>query len=285
MKPAPPESRPGPRIGLALGGGGARGLAHLHVLEAFDDLGVRPAAIAGTSIGALFGAAYASGRTARELRAHTTAMLRNRGEVLGKLMKARVGRFSDLFGAGSRNPVLIDAEQLVAQFLPADMPASFEELQIPFSAVATDFFERAEIVFGDGPLVAPIAASAAIPGLFRPVIHRGRTLIDGAMTNPLPFDVMDDHVDVVIAVDVTGGPVIGGRPMPNAFETSLGAIQIMQATIVAAKVERRPPDVLLRPNVESITLLDFLKAATVFRASEGAKEQTKRALEALLAGS
>ncbi|GBD48446.1 patatin-like phospholipase family protein [Methylopila sp. Yamaguchi] len=275
------DSRPSRRIGLALGGGGARGLAHLHALEAFDELGLRPSAIAGVSIGAIYGAAYAAGLSAKELRAHTAAMLRDRGAVLSKLMKARVGRLTDLFGAGSRNPVLVDAELLLAQFLPDGVPETFDALQIPFVTIATDFFGRAEIRFDEGPLRPAVAASIAIPGLFRPVVHHDRTLIDGAMTNPLPFDALDD-VDAVIAVDVTGGPVASEGRVPNAFETTLGSLQIMQTTIVAGKLARRPPEAVIRPNVEAITLLDFLKTTAVLRASEAAKGETKRAIEAVL---
>ncbi|WP_020177563.1 patatin-like phospholipase family protein [Methylopila sp. M107] len=180
----------GPRIGLALGGSGARGLAHLHVLEAFDELGVRPVAIAGCSIGSIYGAGFAAGLSARELRDHTEAMLRRRGEMAAKLMRARVGRLSDLFGAGSRNPMLLDAERLLGEVLPQAVPETFGELKIPFAAVVTDLFSKAEIVRREGALRPVIAASAAIPGVFRPIVHDGRTLIDGAMTNPLPFDAL-----------------------------------------------------------------------------------------------
>ncbi|GLK67695.1 patatin-like phospholipase family protein [Hansschlegelia plantiphila] len=272
------------RIGLALGGGGARRLAHLHVLEAFDELGVRPAAIAGASIGSVFGAGYAAGLTALELRAHASAMLKNRSVVVAKLLKARVGRITDLFGAGSRNPALIDAEKLLPLFLPERVPATFEELEIPFLAIATDFFGHVEIVISDGPLLPAIAASSAIPGIFRPVLHKGLTLIDGAMTNPLPFDVLSDKVDSVIAVDVTGGPVVSGRAFPNAFETMLGATQILQATIIGAKVAGGGPDALIRPDVRGVTLLDFFKTTSALRSSDAAKDEAKRAIERLIAG-
>lgn len=271
------------RIGLALGGGGARGLAHLHALEAFDELGVRPAAIAGCSIGSLYGAGFAAGLSARELRDHTNRALDRRAEVVGKLLKARVGRLSDMFGAGSRNPILLDAETLVPLFLPDGVPQAFEQLEIPFHAVATDFFEHAQVVFSDGPLVPAIASSSAIPGIFRPVLHGGRTLIDGAMINPLPFDVFGDAVDATLAVDVTGGPVVSAKGFPNVFETLLGATQIMQAAIVAGKVAIKGPDALIRPKVDGVTLLDFFKTGPALRASEPAKDETKRAIERLMA--
>lgn len=271
------------RIGLALGGGGARGLAHLHVLAAFDELGVRPAAIAGASIGSIFGAGFSAGMSAAELSDHTARMLGRRSEMLSKLFRARVGRVTDLFGAGSRNPMLLDPERLLALVLPERLPATFEELEIPFSAVGTDFFGRAEIVYADGPLVPVIAASVAIPGLFRPVTHRGRMLIDGAMSNPLPFDALPPDIDAVIAVDVTGGPVALDHRAPNAFEVMLGAMQIMQGVMVEAKLARRRPDALIRPPVDGVTLLDFFRAGPALAASEAAKDETKLALESLLA--
>ena len=270
-----------PRIGLALGGGGARGLAHLHALAAFDDLGVRPAAIAGASIGAIYGAGYAAGRSAEELTEHTRRMLTRRGDILGKLLKARVGRLSDLFGQGSRNPVLIDPETLVALFLPAGMPGAIEDLATPFTAMTTDFFERRSIAFRTGPLVPAIAASAAIPGVFRPVVHCGRTLIDGAMSNPLPFDEIGVEVDAVLAVDVTGGPSPSGKAYPNVFETTLGATQILQSAIVEAKLALRPPDALVRPSVDGVTLLDFFTFGPALAASASAREDTKRAIDRL----
>ena len=110
------------RIGLALGGGGARGLAHLHALAAFDELGVRPAAIAGASIGAIYGAAYAAGMSAEELKDHTARMLASRRAIVAKLLRSRVGRVTDLFGAGSRNPLLLDLEKLLSLMLPEALP-------------------------------------------------------------------------------------------------------------------------------------------------------------------
>jgi NTE family protein len=272
----------GLRIGLALGGGGARGLTHLHVLEAFDELGLKPAAVTGSSIGAIYGAAYAAGLPALDLRAHTVRMLRTRSEVVAKVLKARVGRMSDLFGSGSWNPVLVDAEQLLRQFLPEGLPETIEELSIPFAAIATDFFERTEIVLRSGPLVPAVAASAAIPGLFRPVIHGDRTLIDGAFVNPLPFDRFEPAVDVVVAVDVTGGPAIGGSGPPNAFAAMLGGVQIMQQTILAGKLAQRAPDVVIRPKVDAFNLFDFLKTSAVLRSTEATKDEAKRAIAALV---
>jgi len=107
-------------IALALGAGGARGLAHIAVLEALDDIHVRPAAIAGSSIGALIGAAYAAGLSGKQIRRHVIALAHDRSEILRGLMAARVAPFSlsGLFAAPFGNPVLIDAGKFCAAFLP-----------------------------------------------------------------------------------------------------------------------------------------------------------------------
>src|ERR1700681_4060381 len=110
-----------PTVAIALGGGGARGIAHVLALEALDEMGVRPAAIAGTSMGAVIGATYAAGLEARAIRAHVLRVLRNRSDVMSKLLRARVGRFADLVLRGRGNPVLLDAEIFLDLFWPADM--------------------------------------------------------------------------------------------------------------------------------------------------------------------
>ncbi len=112
-----------PRIGLVLGAGGARGLAHIVVLEALDELGVRPAHIAGTSIGAIVGAAYAAGMPARALRAFALASFRDRARVVTKLLSARVGKITDLISrSGIGNPVLVDGERILDLFWPEAVP-------------------------------------------------------------------------------------------------------------------------------------------------------------------
>src|SRR5208337_4078532 len=119
-----------PSVAIALGGGGARGIAHVLALEALDELGIRPAAIAGTSMGAVIGAAYAAGLEARIIRSHILRVLRKRSDVIGKLLRARVGRFADLVLRGRGNPVLLDPEIFLELFWPAEMPETFESLAV-----------------------------------------------------------------------------------------------------------------------------------------------------------
>ena len=272
-----PTPRPSPTIAIALGGGGARGLAHIAVLEALDELGVEPVLVAGTSMGAVIGAAYAAGMPAKALRGYVLDTLRDRAQVLARLLQARIGRLSHLV-RGLGNPVLIDGEKFLDLFWPDAVPDRFEDLKLPFIAIATDYYGRCEAALASGPLVSAVAGSMAIPGLIRPVEAGGRVLVDGGAVNPLPFDHLAGKADIVVAVDVTGGPDQEGSGLPDGFEAMFGASQIMQNAIVAEKLKARGPDLLIRPAVEGFRALDFFKAKAILHAAEPAKEEMKRAL-------
>ncbi|TSJ64302.1 patatin-like phospholipase family protein [Starkeya sp. 3C] len=282
---APPEPAPHvahhPSLAVALGSGGARGLSHILVLEALDDLGLRPTAMAGASIGAMFAAVYAAGMPARDIRHLVTHTLRNRGEVMRRLLAARVGRIKDLFG-GLGNPVLVDAERLIEGFLPEAVPQTFEELSIPLQVVATDYWERCERTFERGPIRPAVAASLAIPGLIRAVQHGGHTLVDGGAVNPLPFDLLRTRADIVIAVDITGGHGGEARGVPAPFDAMFATLQIMASSIVGEKLKAGAPDILIRPNVNDFRVLDFFRAAAILKAAEPVKDEVKRRLEVVL---
>lgn len=271
----------GPRIAVALGSGGARGLSHIVVLEALDELGIRPCAIAGASIGGFFGCIYAAGMPAKDLRQLVSHTLRNRGEVMRRLLAARVGRIADLFG-GLGNPVLVDAERVVAGFLPDMVPERFEDLTIPFQVVATDYWGRCEKMFDHGPIRPAIAASLAIPGLMRPVELGGHTLVDGGAVNPLPFDLLRSKADIVLAVDITGGHGADTRGIPQSLEAMFATLQIMASSIVGEKLKSGAPDILIRPNVHDFRVLDFFRVMAILKAAEPAKDEVKRRLEAVL---
>ena len=278
-KPVPSS----PSIALALGAGGARGLAHIAVLEALDDLGMKPCIIAGTSMGAIIGAAYASGMSGAQLRQHVLALLRNRSDIMARLLKARVGRFADLLSGRMGNPVLIDAEIFLDHFWPQQVPDHFGQLQIPFIAIATDFLNRREAVFSQGLLAPAVAGSMAIPGLIKPVEADGMILVDGGAINPLPFDHLIGKADIVIAVDVTGGPVGEKLVVPKPFEAMFGAAQIMTGAIITQMLRTSSPDILIRPPIDSYRVLDFFKAVQIMEAAAGVKDDIKRGLEARLA--
>ena len=158
-----------PRVAIALGGGGARGIAHVAVLETLDELGVRAVAVAGTSMGAVIGAAYAAGLKAHAIRTHILRLLRRKSEVVARLLRARVGRFADLVLRGRGNPVLLNPEVFLQLFWPPGMPANFEQLTVEMIVVAAHFATRREIVFESGP---PWTSGRRFDGHSRPVPAR-----------------------------------------------------------------------------------------------------------------
>ncbi len=279
---APLQGSPTESIGLALGAGGARGLAHIVVLEALDELGVKPVAIAGSSMGALVGAVYASGLAGRDIRAFVRETLRAKAVFTRKLMGIRVGRLADLLFSGSGNPILLDAELAFDAFMPKIVPETFAALRIPLAVVGADLSQREEVIFDEGLLRPAVAGSIAIPGLFRPVAHAGRQLIDGGIVDPLPFEALVGRADVIVAVDVTVGGANRARSISPVIESLLNASQLMQTAIVKQKLKARAPEILLRPALEAFGVLDFLRFDDVLRAAEPVKDELKRRLEGAL---
>jgi NTE family protein len=271
------------RIGLALGGGGARGLAHIAVLEVFDELGIRPARIAGTSIGSIVGVAYASGLSGADLRDYALALFRRRSEVLGRLWRLRsTTRFTDILAPTLANPAQLNAERFLSVFLPEEVPHDFADLKLPFVAVASDFYGWRAVGLDSGDLRHAVAASMALPMMFRPVIVDGRVMVDGGITDPLPFGFVREDCDLVVAVDVVTGPRERKRKVPTPYDSVFGSMQLLMQAVVAAKIAQRPPDILVRPDIGIFRVLDFLHARTILKASQPAKDDLKRRLEAVL---
>ncbi|MBI3435449.1 MAG: patatin-like phospholipase family protein [Proteobacteria bacterium] len=277
-------AQPRKTLALALGAGGARGIAHIAVLEALDEMQIVPVAIAGASIGALIGAARASGMTGRAIRRHVIALAHDRAETLRRLSGARVAPFSisRLLAAPLDNPVLIDAEKFCHAFLPPAVPNDFSALDIPLTVVATDLSAARGAHFTAGALRPAIAASMAIPGLVKPVEIDGRLFIDGGAVDPLPFTSLRTRADVVIAVDCSGASG-DAHPEPDPWETLFAALTIMGQTIVAEKLARGAPDLVIRPNVAGFRMLDFLQASAILRAADPVKHEIKDRLAILFA--
>ena len=270
-------------VALALGGGGARGLAHINVFETLDEMGIRPVAIAGTSIGALLGAPYAAGMSGKDIRKHVMALAHDRSGLFRKLLAVRSGGIGSLIASGFRGATLIDAEKFCAQFLPDLLPETFEQLPVRLTVIASDLYARREAAIASGPLLPAIAASMAIPGMSRPVIVDGRVMVDGGATNPLPFDRVRPHADIVIAVDVAGPPIEDRNEIPDSLECYLATILVMGQTIIEGKLRHVAPDIVLRPNVGIFRTLDFLRVRAILRASEPVKSELREKLSALLA--
>src|SRR5262249_32936256 len=268
-------------LALALGGGGARGLGHVAVMEALDEIGVRPVAIAGSSIGAAMGAAYAAGLSGKAIRRPVISLAHGRGETIARLFAARAVTLSSMIAAPFGNPMLLDAQKLCAAFLPAAVPDDFAQLEIPLIVPATDLYGRSEVTFSTGPLRPAIAASMAVPGMVRPGEHGRRALVAGSAAGPPPFEHLRSRADVILAIDTTVGP-IAPRGMPDPWENLFATIQLMSHTIVQEKLKRGAPDILIRPELSTFRLLDFLHASAILRAAEPVKTQVKERVAELM---
>ena len=158
---------------LALGGGGARGLAHIAVIEALDEMGVKPAAIAGTSIGALVGAAYAAGMRGKDIRHHVIALAHDRGEIRRRLMRRAPARSPICSPAPSARRRRSTRRNSARNFCPKRCRRILPRCEIPLTVMATDLHRRQEVRLSRRGRCSPaLAASIAIPGLFRPVVDR-----------------------------------------------------------------------------------------------------------------
>jgi NTE family protein len=280
----PEKPGPQPKIGIALGAGGAKGIAHIPMLEALDELGITPHRIAGCSIGAVMGALYASGLSAREIKDKIAKLAITRSDTMrGVFSDRKINKWMAMIDPDFRRSGLIKSESIMAELCEDRTCETFEELAIPFSVVATDFWGRRAVVLDSGPLKPAVQASMALPGLFTPVELDGRVLIDGGTVNPVPYDVLTDSCDLVIAIDINSGSAAERGTVPGYFDTVFGSIQIMQQAIVKQELRASPPDIYIRPELGDFRTLHFYKADEIYRQAQPAKEELKRRLGKKLA--
>ncbi len=271
------------KIGIALGGGGVRGLAHALALEAIDEAGLKLSAIAGTSIGAIIGTLYASGTSGREIR-----------ELLDKHFISQEDQFRDIYQKRKNiiqwfkavrpswdNSGLISADRFLDYLLPDLMERRFEDLEIPLRVVATNFNQGEQVVFDQGKLVPALHASMSIPGIFVPMEHHGELLVDGGVVNNLPYDVLPDDCDVTIAIDLVPGRDSEDEQDPSLVEITLGTFDIMVARITKGKLEHTAPDIYLPIEFHGIRSLDFGKASQVWEQSRQAIGEFRQLLNSI----
>jgi len=270
------------KVGLALGGGGAKGLAHIPVLEVFDEMGIVPTRIAGTSIGAIIGALYASGMRGAEIRKSVDELIRDKDESLLETIRDReISRTLKFFDVDLRHGGLLRGDRVLKLFEKLLKVNTFEELKIPLSIIATDYYKASEVVLEKGDLLSAIRASMGLPGVFTPIEREGKILIDGGAVNPVPYDVLLD-MDVVVAVDVTGGVPLDKKGKPNMFDAVLNTFTIMQRTMIDEKLELVPPDIYLKVDTTDIELLGFSEGKELFERCEETCTRLRSQLEAAL---
>ncbi|HRK78796.1 MAG TPA: patatin-like phospholipase family protein [Thiobacillus sp.] len=300
-----------PRIGLALGGGSARGWAHIGVIRALADAGIEPDLVCGTSIGALVGAAYVGGELdrleswVRSLRVQT------------------VVSFLDFSLGGG----LIKGDKLIEFFRSHFVDRDFRELAHPFGAVATDLRRGREVWLREGGVSDAVRASIALPGLFTPAQRDGSLLVDGGLVNPVPVSLCRAMgADLVIAVDLNAdllgrhlkhGPATAVRKRAKADPESLAdsvmariqtgmsqlglnsdhgprspamldvlasSINIMQVLITRSRLAGDPADVMVTLLLANLGLMEFHRAGVAIDAGRRAMEAAIPQLHARLNG-
>ena len=301
-----------PRLGLALGSGSARGWAHIGILRALEERGLRPDVITGASVGALVGAAYAAGRLA------------DLEEWVCKLTQRDVWRLVDTtFRSGG----VMTGNRLMEAIAAHIGDAPIETLPMRFGAVATDLYTGEEIWLREGPFMTAVRASSGLPGLFSPTWHEGRWLIDGGVVNPVPVSLCRAlGADVVIAVDLrrsvtqvamraleqsarnhaapaqeasTEGTAIlqkwaglvdglvetfrSRRSEPGLFEVMTSAVNIMQDRITRSRLAIDPADLVLRPDLARFQLMDFHRGREAIDIGHALVDQVASQLEPIAA--
>lgn len=241
-------------IGVALGGGFARGIAHVGVLKVLEEEGIPVRVIAGTSVGALIGAAYCSGVSIEELEQMARSV---RFTTFARWTVSRYG-----FASNDR----------MAAFLNRILKVkTFEELRIPLGVTATDFNSGEGVVFHSGSIIDPVRASCAYPGMFLPVNIRGRWLVDGMLSHPVPAHPLHEMgADRVIAVHLKGQWSKNGAPR-HLFDV------IGQSFAIAQDMTRHlwmgAADLVVEPDVAGFAYDDFKRCAELIRSGEVAMRQ------------
>jgi NTE family protein len=286
-----------PRIGLALSGGGARGLAHIGVLLWLDENHIPVDSIAGTSMGALVGALYATGRSPAEMRQFVEAIhwdeaIASEPSYPQLSFRRKEDRRTDQIPSklglknGLKGPIGFSAGQGVGLLLdriafPYSTLTSFDDLPIPFRCVATDMLSGDAVVLKDGSLAQSLRASMAIPALFTPVELNGQVLADGGLVDNIPTDVAREmNANIVIAVNI-GTPLVGRKDLETLSTFLTQAVDIM--TLGNDRRALRLADAQIAPNLGAFTALDFSSADEIIRlgyqgAASNAAELRKYAL-------
>lgn len=290
------RKRSKPKIGLALGSGSARGWAHIGIIEALQELGVRPDVVAGTSIGALVGAVYVSGQLA-EFK-----------EWVLKLNSRDVFSLMDLTLSGG----FVKGERLFGQFAERHKDPNIEDVDHQYISVCTEMSSGREIWITKGPIISAARASCAIPGIFSPVQHEGRWVLDGGLVNPVPVSACRAlGADVVIAVNLNAqlvgrhlsrsgqrqmelesqGPIepniwnrmvaalsSGDDDRPSMFDTMAASVNILQDRLTRSRMAGDPPEVGLRPTLTDFALMDFHRAKEAIEEGRRAVMERRQAI-------
>lgn len=292
------------KIGLTLGGGGARGICHIEFIKVLDDMNLKPSVISGTSIGAIIGAFYASGLTGKEINDildtidisnkkidKDISASKTEGSKIEKFVDDKITDIKEYYKKFENIHKMIDISFFkntsfiygkgVEKFFNDNLPVkTFEELEIPLKIVATDYWEQKQVIFDSGDLIHAIRASMSIPAVFEPVINDDMVLIDGGITNNLPYDIIQDECDITVAIDVSGNVSIPNKvKAPNLFDNIMNSFTILQDSILKYQMKIKTPDIYIKPELIDVGILDFHKANLILKSVENDVIILKNALE------
>lgn len=262
------------KIGLALGGGGPRGLAHIGVIKKLKELGIDIDLVAGTSIGAEIGGTYALSKDIEKIERLAT-------ETDWKSLFDLFAKPSLLSGG------LIDTDGIEDYLEQHFGKKTFSDLKIPFQAIATDINTGEQINLNEGDLIEAIIASLSIPLVFKPAKLKGKMLVDGGLADPVPVDVVKQMgADKVIAVNLLHFPK-EKKKRPEEPEDKLGMVKVANNTIDIlrhhlADYSAKEADVIIRPDVAKTSWAKFADAPEVIKKGEMAADEKKDQLKNLL---
>lgn len=249
------------RIGLLLSSGGSRGLAHIGVLKVLDQNKIKVSIIAGTSMGAIIGALYASGCSAEEIQKKVITL---------KLIKL-IGLIDPSFGKGG----LIKGEKVV-QYLESLIPVKrFEDLKMPLVINATDLTKQEEVIFNKGNLLEAIRASISIPGIFIPEFKGEQILVDGGVINPIAMNLFDDsEADVLIVVDLVSRLKFSDNKKLNALQVLQSAFLTLEQEIVKLSLKQCKKEVvIIRPDIDRYDMFNIAAPLEIVKKGELAAQE------------
>lgn len=261
---APEPVKRAPRIGLALGGGAARGFAHVGVIQVLEEAGIRPALVAGTSAGSLVAALYASGKTGAQLQ-----------QVAESMEEATFADWTlPIFSRG-----LLRGDAL-ARYVHAQVGGRLiEDLPLPLGIVATDLNSGQGVLFQRGDTATAVRASSAVPAVFQPVRVAGREYVDGGLVSPVPVRYARQMgAELVIAVDISNVP--DANPAGDTLQILLQTFTIMGRSI--NNWELRDADVVVRPALNGVASADFNARRRSIQAGRVAMQQLLPQLKAAI---
>ncbi len=252
-----------PRVGLALAGGFARGIAHIGVLRVLQEAGIPIDCVAGTSVGALIAVGFCAGASLEEME-----------KVGASTSFTDFGRWTPSWLGLATNQRM---EKYLARFTPVK---TFEELQIPLAIAATDIVEGVSVYYSHGSIIPPLRASCSYPGLFVPIQYENRTLVDGFVTAPVPIEgVLLLGADIVVAVYLESGNIEQPRTFTDILSRSFN---IMQRHSDLAW--RTQADIIIEPDVKHFVWDDFSKTPDMVAAGELAALSALPQIRAALRG-